>query len=174
MAKRRKQGHYCRICGEYKANEKFSDKGHAQHICKSCMSNMKKKDSISDDDSTLFTVDSIDEWDGIPMGDSYEPGYNSYNDAVDPIIQTEPEHRKYNKLNKDEKSALKELWIEIVSQYWREDHQIPFGEHYSRLKKELLGIIEEQGDIVLKEDNDLKVFLHDSMIIAINKLLRKE
>ena len=29
-------GHYCRICGEHKANEKFSGKGHAAHICKAC------------------------------------------------------------------------------------------------------------------------------------------
>ena len=34
--KKRPQGHYCKICGEYKANEKFSGKGHAVHICKSC------------------------------------------------------------------------------------------------------------------------------------------
>ena len=34
MAKNR--GHYCKICGEYKANEKFSGKGHAAHICKEC------------------------------------------------------------------------------------------------------------------------------------------
>ena len=33
---RRPQGHYCKICGEYKANEKFSGKGHAAHICKAC------------------------------------------------------------------------------------------------------------------------------------------
>lgn len=40
MAKRKKkhQGHYCRICGEYKANEKFSGQGHARHICKKCQS----------------------------------------------------------------------------------------------------------------------------------------
>lgn len=36
MAKKKRQGHYCRICGEYKANEKFSGKGHARHICKEC------------------------------------------------------------------------------------------------------------------------------------------
>ncbi len=38
MAKKKKrpQGHYCKICDEYKANEKFSGKGHAAHICKSC------------------------------------------------------------------------------------------------------------------------------------------
>lgn len=42
MAKKKKQqGHYCRICGEYKANEKFSGKGHARHICKICMSAMR-------------------------------------------------------------------------------------------------------------------------------------
>ena len=29
-------GHYCKVCGEYKANEKFSGKGHAAHICKVC------------------------------------------------------------------------------------------------------------------------------------------
>lgn len=37
----KQQGHYCRICGDYKANEKFSGKGHARHICKSCMSAMR-------------------------------------------------------------------------------------------------------------------------------------
>lgn len=39
MAKKKRgrpQGHYCRVCGEYKANEKFSGKGHAAHICKTC------------------------------------------------------------------------------------------------------------------------------------------
>lgn len=29
-------GHYCKICGEVKPNEKFSGRGHAQHICKEC------------------------------------------------------------------------------------------------------------------------------------------
>ena len=32
----RPRGHYCKICGEYKANEKFSGKGRTAHICKSC------------------------------------------------------------------------------------------------------------------------------------------
>ena len=34
--KNRPYGHYCKICGEYKANEKFSGKDHAAHICKTC------------------------------------------------------------------------------------------------------------------------------------------
>jgi hypothetical protein len=36
MKKKKPQGHYCRICGQYKANEKFSGRGHAAHICKAC------------------------------------------------------------------------------------------------------------------------------------------
>ena len=31
---KKKRGHYCKICGDYKANEKVSGKGYAQHICK--------------------------------------------------------------------------------------------------------------------------------------------
>ena len=35
--KTKPKGHYCRVCREYMANEKFSGKGHAAHICKNCM-----------------------------------------------------------------------------------------------------------------------------------------
>jgi hypothetical protein len=30
------RGHFCKVCGEHKANEKFSGSGHAAHICKKC------------------------------------------------------------------------------------------------------------------------------------------
>lgn len=29
-------GHYCWVCGRVRANERFSGKGHARHICKQC------------------------------------------------------------------------------------------------------------------------------------------
>ncbi|NLI93455.1 MAG: hypothetical protein GX434_15110 [Peptococcaceae bacterium] len=29
-------GHYCKICGRTRANEKFSGKGYRKHICKDC------------------------------------------------------------------------------------------------------------------------------------------
>lgn len=38
MPKKKRSGHYCKICGERKANEKFSGKGHAAHICRECQS----------------------------------------------------------------------------------------------------------------------------------------
>ena len=34
--KKKRRGHYCYVCGEHKANEKFSGSGHAKHICKKC------------------------------------------------------------------------------------------------------------------------------------------
>lgn len=41
----KKHGHYCKVCGEYKANEKFSGKGHTAHICKACSSLPAEKKS---------------------------------------------------------------------------------------------------------------------------------
>lgn len=29
-------GHYCRICGRERPNEKFSGKGHRAHVCRDC------------------------------------------------------------------------------------------------------------------------------------------
>ncbi|RLC00606.1 MAG: hypothetical protein DRH90_18060 [Deltaproteobacteria bacterium] len=34
--KKRYSGHYCRICSTIQPNEKFSGKGHRDHICKEC------------------------------------------------------------------------------------------------------------------------------------------
>ena len=48
-------GHYCRICGKTRANEKFSGKGHKNHVCKDCSGKSSRKakkiamnESISD------------------------------------------------------------------------------------------------------------------------------
>jgi hypothetical protein len=36
-------GHYCRRCGRTRANEKFSGKGHKNHVCKDCSGKSSKK-----------------------------------------------------------------------------------------------------------------------------------
>ena len=33
---KQRRGHYCRICGRRKPNEKFSGRGHRVHVCKDC------------------------------------------------------------------------------------------------------------------------------------------
>ena len=43
-------GHWCRICGSTKSNEKFSGKGHKCHICKEC--SRKPKEEILEIEQT--------------------------------------------------------------------------------------------------------------------------
>jgi mannose-6-phosphate isomerase-like protein (cupin superfamily) len=50
--KRKPPGHYCWRCGRRRANEKFSGKGHAKHICKNCenekRTELKRKRQIAE------------------------------------------------------------------------------------------------------------------------------
>ena len=64
----KKHGHYCKICGEYKSNEKFSGKGHAAHICKACSAlppekkaEMLAKDGIEAKVINIHTIKPLDE-----------------------------------------------------------------------------------------------------------------
>lgn len=44
-------GHYCRICGRNRPNEKFSGKGHKIHVCKECARKPKEeRDAITQED----------------------------------------------------------------------------------------------------------------------------
>ena len=33
---RKRRGHFCWCCGRVRANERFSGRGHANHVCKDC------------------------------------------------------------------------------------------------------------------------------------------
>jgi len=58
-------GHYCRICGRTRANEKFSGKGHKKNICKGCAGKARKYKGtvkLADDDfEYLIPVEFLDE-----------------------------------------------------------------------------------------------------------------
>ena len=41
--KKRYRGHFCKVCGQIRANEKFSGKGYAAHICKTCAKKPKEQ-----------------------------------------------------------------------------------------------------------------------------------
>lgn len=43
MGKKKPAGHYCRICGRRRANEKFGGRGHALHTCKDCQRELKRE-----------------------------------------------------------------------------------------------------------------------------------
>ena len=49
-------GHYCRICGETRANEAFSGRGHRTHVCKECAAlPMVQRDAI-DHEREIFDL----------------------------------------------------------------------------------------------------------------------
>jgi len=52
--KKRYSGHYCRICGAIKPNEKFSGKGHRNHICKECSRKPKVEINEIDMEQEIF------------------------------------------------------------------------------------------------------------------------
>ena len=165
MAKKKKhKGHYCRICGEYKANEKFSGKGHAQHICKTCMYHINDNEPLPSENIVYADC----------YGESDDMDYDMFNPDIDIMPPVNPKRKRFKKLNREEKAALKGLWTDIVGSYWEDEYLIPIGEAYSRLKNQIISIFAEEGEIMLVDDNELKTVLRDTMMVAINRLLKRE
>ena len=61
-----------------------------------------------------------------------------------------------------------------IMEYWKEKRQIPFGEELSKFRNRLLRMFEEEYEILLKEDTELKNCLLTLVITAINKQLKSE
>ena len=53
--KKKRSGHYCRICGTSRPNEKFSGKGHRDHICKECARKAKAERDEIDQTEEIFS-----------------------------------------------------------------------------------------------------------------------
>ena len=47
-------GHSCRICGRIRSNEKFSGKGHKNHICKDCSKKPRTEIDSIDQGEEIF------------------------------------------------------------------------------------------------------------------------
>jgi ribosome-binding protein aMBF1 (putative translation factor) len=47
-------GHYCRICGRTRPNEKFSGVGHRIHVCKECARMPKQKREAIEQQDEIF------------------------------------------------------------------------------------------------------------------------
>ena len=85
---KKKQGHYCRICGQRKANEKFSGRGHAAHICKACSKRGNKPPEIEFEPPVF-----VDDDDAFDIG--YVPGDDSDSIFVfDGDAPAEPKKKK--------------------------------------------------------------------------------
>lgn len=185
MAKKKKKrlGHYCKICGERKANEQFSGKGHAVHICKQCQSlpaevqtDMRRvrdverllgKYPLSRQDWELlekyskkhagkesgqFAQSILDDLRAEP---SLDEEYNEeYGDGFTDIDQLSvfAETMKFKELHGEFKVLLRGYIHREVSGCW-ELHQKNPPEHILiEIRKRMLCVVEEEYNIILKND----------------------
>ena len=68
-------GHYCRICGRTRANEKFSGKGHKNHVCKDCSGKSSRKVKMVAVNETVSDLEPF-----IPSDAAYIQSENTYHD----------------------------------------------------------------------------------------------
>lgn len=161
MAKKKHKGHYCKICGEYKSNESFSGKGHAQYICKECMDEMKKGNKkilnlpFGDDE---FEIVDADEYIASVLYGNNE----------------ERETKTFKKLSRDQKVVLKAIVQDEILLYWQTHRQIPVNDKLKQLSNSVNAVVHEQLDFAIKDDTMFKVYIQEQVITVINKILRIE
>lgn len=68
-------GHYCSICGRTRANEKFSGKGHKNHVCKDCSGKSGRKAKMDVINETISDLETF-----IPSDAAYIQSENTYHD----------------------------------------------------------------------------------------------
>jgi len=61
VSRKRQSGHYCWACDRRRANEKFSGRGHARHLCKDCARLGKRELAYR---QAIRDLDRLLTWDG--------------------------------------------------------------------------------------------------------------
>lgn len=210
MAKKKKQqGHYCKICGERKANEKFSGKGHALHICKACQSlpaevqtDMKRIRDVerifgkyplsrqdwellekyskkyADKESGQFAQSILDDLRGEPSFDEeydMEEYNEEYGDEFTDIdrLPVFPETLKFKELHGEFKALLREYIHREVSDYWKLHQKNPPEHILIEIRKRMLCVVEEEYNIILKNDALFRQFFRDNAASVLTKLQKK-
>lgn len=203
MAKKKKQhGHYCKICGERKANEKFSGKGHAAHICKECSALPQEKKN------ELQYINQIDriagkyprsrqDWEFLEkisknrkypeaaefaqmiLGTNQnQPDIEIADDVIfdDADIDCLPvfsEKKKFSELDSDEKMVLRDYIRSEIAEHLEYINKIPTENELIEMRKRMMSFFDEEHNILLKKDVPLRKFFEDNAASIINKLQKK-
>jgi len=183
MAKKKRQGHYCKICGEVKANEKFSGKGHAKHICKKCQSLPKEVRADIGRNNKIEFPASLQEWElldessnsdnEIMPEDDFEYGGMPFDyEDIDrmPIF---PEKKSFKRLDQEYKAVLREYVRRETTDYITMHGNAPKENELIEIRKEMIRLFEEEYHITLKSDPLLRQFFADNAAAIINKLKKK-
>lgn len=188
MAKKKHQGHYCRICGDYKANEKFTGKGHARHICKECQSLPKdvQADMIrcNEVERAAFKFPmSRQDWE---LLEKYAKKYKDKESGklaqdmldmkrgcldVDENIEPddalmeiyEAEKQPFSELEEDVRYALEELLEANINEFMLQKNFIPEERHLQEITKWILKEIHEAFYIQVVPDKSYRSLVNDTV-----------
>ena len=168
MAKKKHQGHYCWVCGEYKSNESFSGRGHARHICRACsrLSTEERQKMKRERDFELPAIEDLES----PFADDNNIVY----DEVDRLPQPIYEEKRYPKLKSTEKESFREFIRHFIIEYWEYKRLIPDGAETNQIIRKAIAYFEEDWQFSIKQDRDLRIIVHNMVISTINKLLKAE
>ena len=204
MTKKKHQGHYCKVCGEYKSNESFSGKGHKNHICKKCTQqpkDVREKMMVSTNRPMVRTnrpmmitkrpmrddLEDISEFFGdielpFEVNDSeeqssdaiYYDGYLEEFVGLDSLRLPVYEAKRYVKLKDSEKSLFRGIVQKLVIEFWKENRQIPDGGEVNRIMNMAVKHSEEELSFSVKNDKDLRRMVQSMVVPTINRQLKRE
>ena len=182
MAKKKHQGHYCKVCGEYKSNESFTGKGHKNHICKKC-AKMSKEDREKmmkgdfEEDPDLFEdiALSFDEGDGEDQSSdaAYYDGYLGFV-GLDSFLSSVHEAKRYNKLKDAERTLFRGIVQNLIIEFWENKRLIPDGGEVNQIMNTAIKHFKEEVSFTVKNDKDLRRIVQLMVVPTINKQLRRE
>ena len=175
MAKKKHQGHYCKVCGEYKSNESFTGKGHKNHICKKC-AKLSKEDRERmmncefEEDSDLFEDVELpfDEDDAV-----YYDGYLGFV-GLDSFLSSADETKRYSKLKDAERNLFRGIVQNLIIEFWKNNKLIPDGGEVNQIMNTAIKHFKEEQSFSVKNDKDLRRIVQSMVVPTINKQLRRE
>lgn len=182
MAKKKHQGHYCKVCGEYKSNESFTGKGHKNHICKKC-DKLSKEDREKmmngefEEDSDLFEDIELpfDEGDGKYQSSDavYYDGYLGFV-GLESFLSSVDEIKRHNKLKDTERNLFCKIVQNLIIEFWKDKRLIPDGGEVNQIMNTAIRHFKEEVAFTVKNDKDLRRIVQSMVVPTINKQLRCE
>ena len=182
MAKKKHEGHYCKVCGEYKSNESFTGKGHKNHICKKC-AKLSKEDREKmmngefEEDSDLFEDIELpfDEGDGKYQSSDavYYDGYLGFV-GLESFLSSVDEIKRYNKLKDTERNLFRKIVQNLIIEFWKDKRLIPDGGEVNQIMNTAIRHFKEEVAFSVKNDKDLRRIVQSMVVPTINKQLRCE
>jgi len=176
MTKKKRQGHYCQICGEWKANEKFSGKGHAAHICKKCQSLPKEVQADIKRNNEIVIPTSLKDWILLEKEQNACTQMESENsfdyDDID-TLPVFPEKKSFKKLDKEYKAALRYYIRREITEYMETCEKVPAENIQIEIRKQMIRLFEQEYNITLKSDSLLRQFFRDNVAAVTGKLQKK-